>query len=578
MSVRDKLKDLPKNPGCYLYKNKDGEVIYVGKAKNLSNRVKSYFTGSHNAKTTKLIENIYDLEFIMTSTEAEAFILENNLIKKYHPKYNIMLMDDKMYPYICLTNELHPRVFYTRDLRFNGKYYGPFPNQKSCKKTIEMINKIYPLRKCNRIPKKECLYYHLNMCLGPCINKIDSSMYNEYIDEINGLLKGNISNTINSIEKLMNEASSNCDFEKAIEYRNLINDIKDITIKQNVEGNIKDCDVINYNILDDFINIMIFYYRGGKLINKDSYIYDLIDNKEEMFASFINGFYLNYNNPIPKEILLCDINLDLIDERLRNKIIIPKQGSKKELVDLVLVNINKELENSINKKKRSYDLTLGATLELNKLLGLKSSHRIEAFDNSNISGVSSVSCMVTYIDGVKSLKDYRKFKVKTIVGIDDVNTFKEIITRRYSRVKEENLPIADVIMMDGGKGQVNACIESLKKLDLSIDVIGLVKDNEHKTNHILYNDKLYLLDKHSNLYKFLFGIQEEVHRYAISYFHNTHTKNLLRSKFSDIKGIGKKKTDEILRLVGDSEFNEKIKSLHLTQEQLESILKIYNPD
>lgn len=576
MNIKEKLKELPKNPGCYLYKNKDGNVIYVGKAKNLSNRVKSYFVGSHNAKTTRLVMDIVDLEFIITSTEKEAFILEMNLIKKYRPKYNIMLMDDKMYPYILITNEKNPKITYTRDLNHKGKYFGPYPNSGAAKQTVDLLNKIYPLRKCNKLPKKECLYYHINNCLAPCIKNVSKEEYQEIISKITSFLNGNIKEEVKKLSKMMNDASENLEFEKALEYRNLIESLEQISEKQKMETSLQNSDIFNYAVKDDYINIQVFQIRNTKLIERIAFTYDLINDEKDMFTNFIHQFYLINHNPYPKEIILPNVNLDDFEESIRKLIVIPQKGKKKELLGLVLENINKELDNLILKKKRTYEMTLGACNELANLLGIEKCLNIEAFDNSNIQGVSSVSAMVKYINGVKSPKDYRKYKVKTVVGSDDYNTFIEVLTRRYKRLIDENVLLPDLIIMDGGKIQLHAATKVLETLNISINVIGLVKDDNHRTEAILYKDKLINLDKKSSLFKFLTNIQDEVHRYAISFHHNTHVKNMLSSRLDEIKGIGKVKKQSILRVLGEVDFEEKLRTLKLTDEQIKKVLEIYN--
>ena len=576
MNIKYKLKELPKQPGCYLMKNKNNEVIYVGKAKNLSNRVKSYFMGSHNAKTTRLVMDITDFEFIITSTEKEAFILEMNLIKKYRPRYNIMLMDDKMYPYIFISNEKNPRITYTRELNHKGKYFGPYPNSKAAKETVDMLNKIYPLRKCKNIPKKECLYYHINNCLGPCINKIDEEKYQVIINKIQSLLNGNIKEEVKKLKQKMLEASEALEYEKAMEYHNLIMDLEAIGEKQKMETSLINSDIFNFAVKDDYINIQVFQVRNTKVIERKAFTFDLIGEKEEMFIDFIHQFYLINNNPLPKEIIIPNIETNDFDEKLKNLLIIPKQGKRKELLDLVLVNIEKELENLILKKQRAYDMTLGAAIELAQTLGVESCLDIEAFDNSNIQGVSSVSAMVKYINGEKSTKDYRKYKVKTVEGSDDFNTFIEVLTRRYTRLKQENSKLPDLIIMDGGKTQVHAAKIVLEKLNLNINVLGLVKDENHRTDALLFNDKIITLDKKSSLFKFLTAIQDEVHRYAISFHHNTHAKKMISSKLDDIKGIGKVKKNQILSLLGEVDFENKLREINLNGEQIDQILKIYN--
>ncbi len=576
MNIKDKLKELPKEPGCYLMKNKENVVIYVGKAKNLSNRVKSYFTGSHNSKTTRLVMDIVGFEFIITSTEKEAFILEMNLIKKYRPRYNIMLMDDKMYPYIFISNDKNPRITYTRELNHKGKYFGPYPNAKAAREVVDMLNKIYPLRKCKNIPRKECLYYHINNCLAPCIKDISKEEYDDIINKITSLLNGNIKDEIKKLTEKMYDASEKLEYEKALEYHNLILDLEAIGEKQKMETSLMNADIFNYAVKDSYINIQVFHVRDTKVIERNAFTFDLISESEEMFISFIHQFYLVNNNPFPKEIVIPNIDIELFQEDIKKKVIIPKQGKKKELLDLILVNINKELENLILKKERAYEMTIGACINLANILDIEKADNIEAFDNSNIQGVSSVSAMVKYLNGEKSPKDYRKYKVKTVEGSDDYKTFIEVLTRRYTRLKNENETLPDLIIMDGGKIQVSAAEKVLNDLGLKINVLGLVKDDNHRTNAMLFKDKLIELDKRSSLFKFLTNIQDEVHRYAISFHHNTHAKNVISSKLDEIKGIGKVKKSQILSVLGEVDFKEKLENLKLTPEQKDEILKIYN--
>lgn len=579
--IKDKLKELPNSPGCYLMKNSDNEIIYVGKAKNLSNRVRSYFTGSHNAKTTRLVQDIKTFEFIMTSTEKEAFILEMNLIKKHNPKYNIMLTDDKRYPYIAISNERHPKIFYTRNLNKKAKYYGPYPNAKAAKDVSDMLNKMYPLRKCNKIPKKECLYYHIGQCLAPCIRDVSLDDYKEIIGKVNSFLKGNVKEEIKRLKVLMNEASEKLEFELALEYLNIIKELEATSEKQKMEFNMNDADVFNYAVKDNFINIQVFHLRDNKIIERNGFIYEVLDSEVEMFKDFIGTFYLVNNNPIPKEIIVPSVLNDYlseIDDSISKKIVVPKIGRKVELLNLVKVNIDKELDNLILKESRKYERTVGAQKELGKLLNIENLKVIEAFDNSNIQGTSSVSAMVSFVDGVKNTKGYRKYRVKTIVGSDDVNTFKEIITRRYKRLKDENGKMPDLLIMDGGKNQVNKALEALSEIGVTLNVIGLVKDDNHKTNAIWYNDREIELDKKSGLFLYLESIQDEVHRFAISFHKDTRSKNMFISKLDSIKGIGKVKKEKILKIIGDDDFIDKLNELSLTDEQKIKVKEIYLKD
>lgn len=575
--IKEKLKELPKQPGCYLMKNVDNEIIYVGKAKILANRVKSYFVGGHDAKTTKMVSMVNDFEYIITGSETEAFILEMNLIKKHHPKYNIMLMDDKRYPYICISNEKNPRLYYTRDLNKKAKYYGPYPNAKAAKETVELLNKIYPLRKCFKLPKKECLYYHLGECLAPCINKVKEEEYLEITDKINRFLKGNVSDEIKRLKALMYEASEELNFEKAKEYLDIIKNLELISEKQKMEGEMLDSDIFGFYEKDGYLSIQVFHIRSNKMVERNGVLLEIMGDMEEMFLDFLGQFYFVNNNPIPKEILLPSIDICYIDERIKNKIIFPKKGKKKELVDLVTFNAKEKIDVLLRQKEKTNQKTVLAMKELEEVLSLSDLHTIEAFDNSNIQGMSSVSGMVSYVDGVKNKKGYRKFKVKTVVGSDDVKTMYEVVKRRYFRLKEENKTMPDLILIDGGKGQVTFAKKALEEVGVNIPVLGMVKDDMHRTDHLLFNDKEIYIDKKSNVFLLLENIQDEVHRYAISFHHQLHGKNTFASHLDKIKGIGPVKKNQILSILGKSDFLLELNKIKLTSEQKEEIIKIYNP-
>ncbi len=572
--IKQKLELLPDKPGSYQYFDKDGTIIYVGKAKNLKNRVKSYFVGSHNAKTTKLVSEINDLEYIITSTEEEALVLEINLIKKHMPKYNISLTDDKMYPYIVLTNETNPRILYTRDIKKQkGKVYGPYPNAYAAKEVVDLLNRMYPLRKCRVLPKKECLYYHMGQCLAPCINKVDKSIYDDIKNKINSILRGNVHDEIKKFKVLMNEASDNLDFEKAIEYRNIINSLEQVSQRQKMEEHISDTDVFGYFNNDDYLSIQVFHIREGKMIERNGYLFENDGNIVEKYQEFVYNFYLVENNPLPKQIFLKDIDseeLQSFNDLLDAKVISPKMGKNLELVKLVCDNAKNKIDNLIRKKELEYQRTEKTFKDLSDLLGFEI-HKVEAFDNSNIQGASAVSAMVVYIDGKKAKNLYRKFKVKTVVGANDVATMYEVVTRRYKDI--ENKP--DLIIMDGGKLQVDSCKKALADINQHIEVLGLVKDDNHKTRALFYNDKEIPIEKGSYLFHMMEAIQEEVHRFAISFFRSTHNKNLFTSKLDEIKGIGKVKKNQILKLLSSDDFKRDLDKLKLNDYQKEEILKAY---
>ena len=572
MDLKEKLKLIPKEPGCYQYFDINGEIIYVGKAKNLYNRVNSYFTGKQNNKTAKLVSQICDIQYIITSSEVEAFILEINLIKKYDPKYNILLTDDKTYPYIVLTKEKNPKLIYTRDIKkVKGKIYGPYPNSKAAKDTVDLLNRIYPLRKCNHIPKKECLYYHIGQCLGPCIKKIDDEFYVNIEKKISNILKGNVKEEIKNLEFLMNEASIKLDFEKAIQYRELIQSLNVISEKQKMEGLHQDLDAFAYYCDDEYISIQIFHLRQGKMISRNGYLYPRLEPLEQ-FQNFIIQFYLIQNNPIPKNIYISDGDDELLSNALNHKVSIPKIGQNLELINLVKKNAEQKIVELKHKQELEFQKTTKVMEELSELLQIENIRIIEAFDNSNINGASAVSAMVSFIDGKPNKKGYRKYKVKTVEGANDAATMHEVVTRRYSKIS--NYP--DLIIMDGGAIQVNSCLQALKELDISIPVCGLVKDDNHKTNNLLFDNEIIEINKNSNLFRLLTQIQDEVHRFAITYFHNTHSKNLFSSKLDNIKGIGKVKKTKILKLLNEDDFENKLKTISLTENQISEILKIFN--
>ncbi len=571
--VRTKLETLPKKPGSYQYKDIDGNIIYVGKAKNLYNRVHSYFVGSHDAKTTKLVSQICDLEYTITSTEIEALILEINLIKRYRPKYNIMMMDDKQYPYIVVSKEANPKVYYTRDIdNVKGKVYGPYPNSKAAKEVVEMLNRIYPLRKCSKLPKKECLYYHIGQCLAPCIKTIDKSQYDSITSKIHNILKGNVKDEIKILTTFMEQASIELNFEKAIEYRNLIESLNAIGERQKMEGYLLDTDVFGYFKHENDLSIQIFHLREGKMIERNGYLLELMDGEDEeaKYQEFIVSFYFVNNNPLPKNILICSGNEKELSDTLGCNVSKPIKGTKKELVNLVIDNAKNKIDTLLNSKEREYQKTIGAMNEISKILDIDSLHTMEMFDNSNIMGASPVSAMISIKDGKFDKKNYRKYKIRTVDGPNDVGTMYEVVTRRYQHT--ENNP--DLIIMDGGENQVNACINALKDVGRSIKVLGLVKDDNHKTRALFYNGKEIEIDKRSFAFKLLELAQEEVHRYAITYFRSTHLKDTFSSKLEKIKGIGKAKSRKILQALKEEDPYEAIKHIGLNNEQFEEVVKI----
>lgn len=546
--VKERLKLLPDNPGCYLMKDKDGTIIYVGKAKNLKNRVSSYFTGPHNAKTTLLVSEIDDFEYIITNSNLESLVLEINLIKNHLPKYNIKLVDDATYPYILITNEKHPRILVVREdlSKRKGKFFGPYPNVTAARKTCELLNKLYPFRKCYNIPKKECLYYHMHECLAPCVNKEDFN-YADYIIKVTKFLKGDTKEVIKLVTDKMLEASSNLQFEQANEYKLLLEDIKVTTEKQKIFSNdLASRDVIGVYASEDEVSIEILYIRLGSIVEHYRTIIPLVGDLSDEVLSFLIQFY-EKEELRPKEIIIGDyIESSLLEESLCLSIINPIKGHKKELLDMAN---NNAFENYSKSKTLYQNKVLKRQeniYELAELLGIKPPIRIEAFDNSNLFGEYPVSAMVTYINGIKEPKEFRKYHVKSVKGPNDFETMKEIVYRRYFRLLMEDKKMPDLIIMDGGEIQVNACLDIINSLNLNIPVVGLKKDDTHSTNVLIYNNKEYPISKNSSLFLFLSNIQQTVHDFAISFFRSTKAKGVFSSRLDGIEGLGPKKKEKLL--------------------------------
>ena len=547
--IKEKLKLLPDKPGCYLMKDDCGEIIYVGKAKNLKKRVSSYFVGAHNAKTTLLVSEIVDFEYIVTVNELESLILEMNLIKNHLPKYNIKLVDDASYPYILLTNEKHPRLLVVREKfdKKRGKYFGPYPSASAARKTALLLNKIYPFRKCYKIPNKECLYYHMGQCLAPCINK-DNLDYSLYIDKTIKFLKGDSKDVISQLEKNMYEASGKLEFERALEYKNLIDDVKKITEKQIISTlDLDSRDIVGFYATDDDISIEVLFIRNGAIVQNYHTILPIVSTHEETLEEFLVNFYQN-EAIRPKEILVPEVvDIQLLEDIIDVNINIPLKGRKKELVDMASNNAKITYENNRKLYQSKVLKKQENVYKLGELLKIKTPKVIEAFDNSNLFGEYPVSAMVCYKNGIKSPSDYRKYHIKTVVGANDYLTMKEVVYRRYYRLLIEDGAMPDLIIMDGGIIQVNACLEVLQSLNLDIPVLGLKKDDNHKTNVLYFNGEIITLPKNDDLYLFLANIQETVHEFAISFFRNKKTKGMFLSKLDGIKGLGPKKKEALLK-------------------------------
>ena len=548
--LKEKLLLLPNKPGCYLMKDKNGVIIYVGKAKNLKNRVNSYFKSSHTGKTAVLVSNIVDFEYIITNSELEALLLEINLIKKHTPKYNVLLKDDKSYPYIELTNEKVPRLLIVRPNKLknkNIKLYGPYPNVTAARKTIELLNRVYPLRKCSNMGKKECLYYHIGECLGYCVKKVNEDEIKKITDEITSFLKGNDDVVLKKIDEEMNKCIEKLNFEKASELKELKEFINITLRNQLIDLNdFIDRDIFGYAVYKGYLSIQVLFLRGGKLVGRKSSIYPIISDEIEELTLFISSFY-DKNNIKPKEILVPDIiDEKLIKDILNVNVYKPVKGKKKELVNLSNKNALNSLKEKFELIKKSDENALNACNELKELLGISSANKIEAFDNSHLFGSYSVSGMITFTLGLPDKNNYRKYKID-IEHHDDFHVMKEVIYRRYYRVLMENLEKPDLIIVDGGKAQITAATTVLKDLNLNIPVCGLVKNDKHRTSDILYNDKLYEIDKTKNLFHMLERIQDEVHNFTIRYHRDIRSKGALASILDDVKGIGEKRKKELLK-------------------------------
>lgn len=551
---REKLALVPTKPGSYQMKNKDGIIIYVGKAKNLKNRLKSYFTGTVTGKTKMLVEDIDDFEYIVTSSELESLILEITLIKKYDPKYNIMLTDDKTYPYIELTKEKYPRLRVVRNVkrRRNLNYlYGPYPNVSAARKTVNMLNRLYPLRKCDRLKKELCLYYHIHECLGYCVKEVESKIINEMSREIVSFLKGDSSFIREKINKEMMMASEAMNYEKALELKTMLEDI-DITLRrQKIDlNNNYNFDLVNYYVDKNYLSIQVFFIRNGLLVgrNKDIISSDL--DICEQVVEYIIKFYEKHT-VLPHELLVPEeIDGSLLEEYLKVKVTSPKKGKLKKLLDLARDNAKEVLEAEEEMLKKNDDLRLEAIDELKELLGTDKVSRMEAFDNSHLFGTFYVGGMVVYEDFLPLKDEYRKYKISSDVK-DDLGAMKEVIYRRYYKVLMEDLTPPDVIVMDGGFNQVKIAVDIIRSLGLNIRVIGLVKNDKHKTSSIIDEDGRVLnVKSDSNLFLFFSKIQEEVHRFAITYHRNIKAKGALSSVLDMVPGIGEVRKKELLKKFG----------------------------
>ena len=572
-NIQEELKKLPDKPGVYIMHDKNGAIIYVGKAVILKNRVRSYFreSANHSPKIAKMVSLVDYFEYIVTDSELEALVLENNLIKEHRPKYNTMLKDDKTYPYIKVTvADVYPRILFSREMKKDkSKYFGPYTSAGAVKDTIELINKLYKLRTCNRkLPKdtnkeRPCLNYHIHQCKAPCQNWISPEEYKKQVDEALEFLNGNYGKIIKELQQKMETASENLEFEEAASYRDLLNSVKQVSQKQKItdsEG--EDRDVIALAREEQDVVVQVFFVRNGRLIGREHFYMTNVEEetKGQILASFVKQFYAG--TPfIPKELLLQEeveeaaVISEWLSGKRGNKVWLrfPKKGTKEKLVELAAKNAVMVLSQDRERIKREEGRTIGAVKEISKLLGLENIIRMEAFDISNISGFENVGSMVVYEKGKPKKSDYRKFKIKSVSGPDDYSCMKEVLTRRFvhgmeesRELKEKNMEeqfgsftrFPDLLLMDGGKGQVNIALQVLEELKLNIPVCGMVKDDNHRTRGLYYNNEEIPIDKHSEGFKLITRVQDEAHRFAIEYHRSLRSKEQVHSVLDDIPGIG----------------------------------------
>ncbi|WP_239618748.1 excinuclease ABC subunit UvrC [Cohnella mopanensis] len=597
-NIRHKLALLPDQPGCYLMKNDEGKIIYVGKAKVLKNRVRSYFTGSHDGKTQKLVSEIRDFEYIVTASNTESLILECNLIKEHFPRYNVLLKDDKSFPYLKITHEAHPKLEVTRRIvKDKGKYFGPYPNAYAAQETKKLLDRLYPLRKCNTLPDKVCLYYHMGQCVAPCEYPVEQAVYDEMIGEISRFLNGGHSEIKKELKRKMEVAAEELEFERAKEYRDQIVAIEALMEKQTINmADAMDRDVFGYSVDKGWMCVQILYMRQGKMIQRHVSVFPFYGEAYDDFLSFVTQYYSD-NPALPREVLLpappeageeqsSSINgsgaqQDLVAEAketygeetsadsaeegeaaevgeslrrwLKIKVAVPQRGSKRQLVAMACDNSRVALEEKFRLIERDESRSVKAVEGLAQWIGIPSANRIEAFDNSNIQGSSPVSAMIVFTNGKPDKKEYRKYNVKTVQGPDDYESMREVVRRRYERVLKEGLPLPDLIVVDGGKGHIASVLDVLvNELGMNVPVCGLAKDAKHKTAQLLVGDppEVVPLPRDSQEFYLLQRIQDEVHRFAITFHREKRAKSMVASRLDAIPGIGEKRRKQLLSHFG----------------------------
>ena len=551
--IKSKLELLPTSPGCYIHKDKNGTIIYVGKAKNLRNRVRSYFRGSHDTKTEALVSEIVDFEFIVTESNIEALLLEINLIKENKPKYNIMLKDDKSYPFIKITNERYPRLIITRQVKKDGGlYFGPYPDVGAANEIKRLLDRIFPFRKCTNPPSKVCFYYHIGQCMAHTICKKDEAYFKSMAQEVSDFLKGQDDKIIDDLKGKMASAAQSMEFERAAEYRDLIQAIGTLRTKQRVMAkDLQNRDVFGYYVDKGWMCVQVFFVRQGKLIERDVNLFPYYNDPDEDFLTYVGQFYQEKSHLVPNEVLIPqDIDEEAVKALVDTKILKPQRGEKKQLVNLAIKNARVSLEQKFNLLEKSGEKTQGAIENLGRLLQIPTPVRIESFDNSNIMGTSPVSAMVVFVNGKPSKKDYRKYKIKTVVGPDDYASMREVIRRRYGRVQRDGLTPPDLIVIDGGQGQVNIAKQVIQEeLGLDIPIAGLQKNDKHQTHELLFGDPLEVVELSRNSQEFflLQRIQDEVHRFAITFHRQLRSKNSFSSQLDGIDGLGPKRKQNLMK-------------------------------
>jgi len=582
---KERLKQVPDKPGSYQMKNASGQIIYVGKAKNLKKRLTSYFRGTHDYKTTRMVQSVTDFEYIVTHSELEALILELDLIKEHQPRYNILLVDDKSYPYIIITDEKHPKMIVSRRVTKKvRRRFGPYPNVKAARETLKLLNKLYPLRKCQTLPDEPCLYYYLDQCLAPCIHKVEKDTYTDIIKNITRFLKGDTKAITNDLKSKMEAASRNLEFERAQEYKETIEAIHTTTsTKQAVNiSDLKDRDIIGVTYDKEFVAIAILFVRYGKIHAQDKkimrYTVDPIQSVEE----FLGQFYRTY--PVPKEIFINTIEaFEMLPSLLNTTVIMPQRGIKKKLLDMALINAKETLNTEKYKADKEHVKTFGVLDELAELLQIPTPYHIEAFDNSHTYGTYPVSSLVVFKNGKPDKKDYRKFKLSTdSKQAGDTDQMKEVLYRRYRRVLMEKSSLPDLILVDGGIQQMNAAREILAKLELKIPLAGLVKSKDHKTHHLLDGDDNTInLTPATPLFTLLSSIQEEAHRFAITFHKDLRSKGVYKSILDSIEGVGDKTRKKLLNTFGsvnsikEASYDE-LKAQGISHATIENIRRALN--